>query len=592
MRVPTIDGPDVLPDNRYRVTAPMQRQPDFNPARALGDVSQVVGQSARVVDAAADQQLQVRQAAELKAQKQARALVESEAMLAFGKGADARLANFKKLRGTQASAAEADVVDDLDAWRQETAQSIADADARMRFLERSADPLVAYRKQIGQHTFDEFEAARGDAVKAAKDSLLSKAESGQLTRDELEVLARDAEKTIRDNQTSEAAGNAELADFRSATQSRYVEGLLARGDVAAAQELIDNPEVQKRLGSRAAETTTKVKKAAEGRKKDLRDAEIAGLVDRAAQRVKNSDDYVAENDLRAELSPNGNALPEDVEEAVQKRVRIDAAKLKNDITEYNKALKRAENDGLPVPGGVRDWLQKYDPDALLAYRQRQRALADRARNLRDGTAASRAAENKFQNDVDEAYRNRLRARLAQDPSADPADVEKEFTVEYSKRYGRPVTISDPERERGGATSVEAKNRDEKLDNATEKAAGKRIETAVTRAARAKLKKGQKLDEAALNEEVGRLMGLYDQQMLERGGKPLTEKEWAGFEAVITTDMIEKRPGRFWGTNDVNVGRIGQQPSLPAAGASSTTAPEEKTIGGKRFRRVNGKWVQQ
>lgn len=573
MRVPVIDGPSVLPDSRYRVTAPMQRDPDFSTARALGEFAQDVNRTARVVGDELAREQQARLTAEAKANREAQALVDSEAMLAFGKGADARLGAFKQVKGTQASATEADVIDDLDAWRQETAQSISDPAARQRFLVRSADPLAAYRKQISQHTYSEFEAARGDAVKAAKSSLLSKAESGQLSPDEMAVLARDAERTIRENQTSEAAGTAELEDFRSAAQSTYIDGLLSRGDVEAAQSLVENPEVQKRLGTRAAETTTRVRTAGEGRKRDVHDAGVAGMVDRAAERAKDKSGFMTEAALFSTLSPDGRALPKDVVAAAREKARVEKERFETVREEHRNVVWNAQRDKKPIPGGTVEFLREYDSKTLAAYDRRQEALQRRALSKSPKSTAAK------QRSDDAAFLSYLRAELAENPDTDWREAEDA----WAERQGGDVAVSDKARDDARRLATERANKADSDEGRAESKLAARVRGMLMVSMRAGLKRGEKIDGDKLTAAVGVILETHAELMARNNGKPLDEVALAN----LVVEHSQWMKSSQW-----------QRPPIegPASPPASQLPPrattETKTVGGKTFKRVNGKWVQQ
>lgn len=580
-QIPVVRGPNSVADERAPSVGPALVQPNVAAASALGDVGNSVargGAAAAAGLSAADRQYE-------QAQKEARAVVEADAMVAFGTKADQQLAAIRQQRGLAASEMSSTTLDAIDKARADIEADISDPRARAQFRVNSSDMLLTYRRQVESHVGKEFGVAQDETAKARAGQVLAMAEAGVVDFDSYKETVDLADQNLRALAPSPVAGDAAVQKLRSDAGAAFVGGMLAQGRIEDAATFVDQNRGE--LGSRYVEAKSAVTRAQAGAAKDVRSLEAAGAVDRAAQRVTTPDGYVTEGALREALSPEGNALPEDIEEALQKRVRIEDRKFKVDVDKANKDLLRAENDGLPIPGVTRDYLQKYDPDALLAYRGRQRALADRARALRNGNASDRAAAQREQNEADEAYRWRLTRELRLNPAVDPAEVEKNFTADYAKK-GRSVTISDAERERAGAVSVEAQQKAETREGQADKAAATRIEKVLTLATRKQLKRGEKIDPTTLNAEVGRDLLIYD-ELVRQKGKPLSEDEWADFESNITGQQAVERPGRFFGTNTTQTGRLGQQPTYGPAAPSAAAPPAVTTppAGGETRRDKNG-----
>lgn len=566
-RVPVLNGPQLE-----------VRTPN-TPAPSLLSGSASTGNAIRQVGAGVQQAAGQVEQGMLKAQREAEAVIGADADLELDSRNEMVKSEAFKLKGLSASEGRAKVVEQLGKNRQEVAASIKSPEERNRFLVRSATAVIASRRQVESHVGREFEAAREGAVKATEESAISKAEAGGLDPAEFSLVEGNAIKTIRGTQRSEEEGTQRIADFQSRVSAAFTQGLLAQGRTEDAARYVESSK--KSLGGRYVEAKGMVDRANAGAQKDRLISEGAKLVDGSADslRMENPDGYVSEAQLRGavKLDETDPGVRAEVEHALERRIRIEADRLKTDINTERDNANRADLQYEPIPGKTLDFLTKHDPDFLLARDARRRAEARAWKALQSGDARTKAAEAKAQKEIDLQFRYRLEHALVDDPTAKPADVLTAFIAERAKD-GDDVSVSATETERAGATAAKASKRSTTAEGADDRSAAKRFEDTFTKATPAK--KGQPRDQVQLNERVGKALSLY-RQRTEAKGKPLDEAELAGIEAELLREVKVEVPGRFFGTNTVTKKAVDLVEAAPT---------EEKVVGGKSFVKKNGKWV--
>ncbi|MDP2270917.1 MAG: hypothetical protein Q8K32_09315 [Archangium sp.] len=568
-RVPMLSGPQ------------LEAQIPNTPAPSLLSGSPALGNAIRQVGGAVEQAAGKIEEGAIKAQREAEAVIGADADLELDARNEAVKSETFKLKGLSASEGRSKAVEQLGKNRQEVAARIKSPEERNRFLVRSATAVIASRRQVESHVGREFDAAREGAVKATEDSAITKAESGVLDPAEFSLVETNAIRTIRSTQRSEEEGSQRIADFQSRVSAAFTAGLLAQGRADDAAKYVEASRGA--LGGRYVEAKGMVDRANAGAQKDRLIAEGAKLVDGSAEslRMENPDGYVTEEQLRGavKLEETDPGIRGEVEQALERRIRLEANRLRTDIGTNRDNVNRGDLTGEKGAkfGESINFLEKHDPDFLLARDARRRAEARAWKALQSGDARTRAAEAKAQREVDLQFRYRLEHALVDDPAAKPDEVLTAFIAERAKE-GDDVTVSDTERERGGATAAKASKKATTSEGAEERSAAKRFEDTFTKAT--PVKKGQPRDQVQLNERVGKALSLF-RQRTEAKGKPLDEAELAGIEAELMRDVKVEVPGRFYGTNQV---------TKKAVDLIEAQAAEEKLVGGKAFVKRNGKWV--
>lgn len=571
-RIPVQDGPQ------------LEAAIPSAPAPSLLNGSAAAGNAIRQVGGAVEQAAGKLEESVQKAQREAEAVIGADADLELDARNEAVKSEAFKLKGLSASEGRAKAVEQLGKNRQEVAANIRSEAERKRFLIRSAAAVIAARRQVESHVGREFEVAREGATKATEDSAIAKAESGGLDPAEFTLVETNAIRTIRETQRSEAEGTQRIADFQSRVSAAFVSGLLAQGRVEDAAKYVEKS--RSTLGGRYVEAKQLVDRANAGAEKDRLIAEGAKLVDGTYDSLRQEgQEYVDPEKLKAavKLDESDPTVRAEISAALERRIREEDARLKRDIGTNRDTVNRGDLTGDKGDkfGQSLVFLEKYDPDFLLARAARQRAEARAWKALQSGNARTRAAEAKAQREVDLQFRYRLEHALIDNPNAKPDDVLQSFIKERADA-GDDVTVSATELERGGVSAAKASKRATTSEGAEERSAAKRFEDTFTRAV--PRKKGKPVDQVELNERVGKALYLFRQRTAAKG-KPLDEVELATIEAELLRDVEVEVPGRFYGTNTVTRKQVDLVEAPPTAAAA-----EEKTVGGKQYVKRNGGWV--
>lgn len=605
MRVPTLQAPRVGSTDLPSVS-PQLRAPDGAASALVG----AVGRGMTKLGEAADNAIDSQQAAVAKARREAAALSETDKLLEQQERAQRRLrgasgsrariddafdgidtskGGFLASRGLKASEGSADIIDALEKDQQEIAATIADPEARARFAVKSREQLLAYRKQVEEHASKEFETAKAETMKARIGQAIGMASAGVPDFDAWHIISKQTESAIDELAPSPEVADAQKAAFRSENGFALVQGLLAQGRVDEAKQYVE--QFRPDLAKRYVDAKALVDRAGAGAEKDRVAGQIAGLVDTTAEAVRTPDGYVTEEELRKAVRPEGyeGQQRDQVEAEIRQRAQAERAKFKADGDKHRDNVNRSDLPGNARAGESELWLEKYDPDFLLARQARKQAQHDRWVARQNGTPTERTAAAKQQDADDEGYRYRVQRRVREDPTLTPEQIEVEYIADMKKKYGRNVAVSPAEIERAGAFAVDFQQKVGTKEGAADKANGARVEKAVVAAIKRGLPKGGKVDPAALNDEVGRDMYLLQAKIEANGGKPLNELQWSEFEEQITAELTIEKPGRVYGTNTVNVGRAGQQPvygpeapASPPPSASTTKRPTATGKNGEKY----------
>jgi hypothetical protein len=563
--------------------APKLITPNFSGSKAIGMIGSALAESAGdVVDAGVkrieaenDALLKETQKEAAQARKEAEAIAEADSLLDLDSRMQSASGEFFKTKGLSASSGRAAILEQFRKDRDEISKRLPSSKAEAAFRVRSAELVMAASRQVEHHVGREYESAREGTMKALTDGAIAKAEAGALDPLDFPIAQEAAVRTIRDTQRSEEDGAQRIADFKSRMSGAFAQGLVAQGRTAEAAQYVEASRAT--LGGRYVEAKTLVDRANAGAEEDRLTGEAAKLVDGSADAVRNADGYVTEDELLKAVPVEGYDADtrKRVETQLRQRMQAEHSKFKADNQTHRDNVNRSDLPGQKADAQVGKsvlWLEQYDPDFLLARDARKRAEFRSWKASKSGDARERAAEAKAQREVDLQFRYRLEHRLVDDPNAKPDDVLQEFIAERAKE-GDDVTVTATERERGGASAAKATKKAGTEEGAQKKADAARIDKVLTEATKKGLKKGEKVDPSALNDEVGRNLLLYQAKVEANGGKPLDETQWSAFEAFITREMTVERPGRIYGTNTVNVGRPGQHPiEGPAAPPKPQKAP--------------------
>ena len=569
-RVPMLNGPSLEPRG-----APSSAPNLLSGSSALGTAVQQVG-------GAIEQQAGKVEAKFQKEAREAEAVIGADADLELDSRLEAVKAETFKLKGLSASEGRAKAVEQAAKSRAEVAATIKSEAERNRFLTRSATAVMAARRQIEHYVGSEYDAHRQGVVKATEESAIAKAQSGVLDPAEFSLIETNAIRTIRETQRSEEEGTQRIADFQSRTAAGYTQGLLAQGRVSDAVQYVEKSRAT--LGARYPEAKALVDRANAGAEKDRIAGEVAKLVDTTAEAVRTPDGYVTEEDLRKAVPVEGyeGSQRDQVEAALRQRVQLEHARFKADGDKHRDNVNRSDLPGNPRAGDSELWLEKYDPDFLLARQARKRAEF-RAWKASQGDSKTKAAADKAQKSIDQEFLNRLSTELINDPTTKPDEFLTTFIAEKAKE-GDDVTVSDLARSKAGLDAAKAGKRADTAEGNTERQVAARLERTLGAAFK---QKGKPLDQRLLNERVGRALGLY-RERLEAKGKPLDEAELAGLEAEMLREVTVSEPGRFWGTNDVKkkaidlIGAGGETP-MPAGSVRADARPTATGKHGERYR---------
>lgn len=591
-RVPVLDGPSVSP------VAQPGYQPRFvRPDTSIAEGLWALGRSTAAAAGAVESHVE-------KARREAGAVAEADAMLqqqeratrhlmgdptAGGRINDAfdgtdTATGFLSTRGLAAGQSSAKVLERLEKDRRELAESIADPEARVRFLQRSGEQMLGYRRQVLAHSAKEFEVARDATAKARAEQAIGQAEAGVPDFDSWRVLQRGVEADLRATARSPEEADARVAAFQSTSAAGMVKGLLAQGRVDEASAYV--AESRATLAGHYPEAKALVDRALAGATKDRNAAMAVRVVDAAVGDARGEDGYLDEGRLRAAVDIEG-AKGEDERQALReeldRRVRGEKARLDADIRKERDNANRADLQRQPIPGATRTFLERHDPDFLLARDARRRAEYRQWKAEKDGTAREKAAAAAQQKAVDEEFLWTLKGRLVDDPNVSPDDVLRDFVVEKARK-GDAVTVSDVMQKHAGFEAKSVAQKAETKEGLAElraKAAfGGEMEKMF--AAEGKVK-GKPLDQQQLKTRVNKALAAYDDAVRANGDKPLTPEQVKALGADLVSKVDVQQPGRWWGTNTVTRTKVdtldvpeslpGGVPEAPDAGVAPVVADE-------------------
>lgn len=435
-RVPTLTQQSVMPGQPYSNTAPIQVSPDYSTAKAVAGIGRELAQ-------VAGQGLNLVQAEKERATKEADDLADAEAQLAFDSKAQQLFVGFRtQQKGLAASASSADVIDKLDAARQEVAAGLANERVRTRFLTRSAQSLQTYRRGVEEHVGREFEDARGATLKARESQLLAMSESGIPDAGAWLEMKRAVEADVRGLAPSPEAAEATVKELESKAGAALVRGLLAQGKLDAAQKFVD--EQRPALGNRYAETKTLVDRATAGVKADRKTEELQELVSTSMSALRSEgEEYISEEKLRGAVPLEGYDADtrKELEGHLREAVRLERERREADIKTQQDVALRSDGQRRPIPGDTKAFLWKHDPHFMRGLEAQREARWKAQKREAEGTAREQAEARRAQAAFDEEFRNRYNALPREEQLRTPPEV---FAVQFSarkKELGLDVAVS-------------------------------------------------------------------------------------------------------------------------------------------------------
>lgn len=527
LKVPVLDAPSVAqqagPEAQvYRYEA------NDSMARALSGAGQQVGRGLSAVGQTVETERK-------KAEAEADAVVESDAFLQLDAANAKALDYLRAQKGREASAQSAAAIEAFDKNRRDIAETL-NPRAKARFLARSAETTLAYRRSAEKHVATEFELARDGTMKARMGQAVAMAEAGVLDRELFDATVASAERDIRANARTEQEADAAVEAFHGAVSMAQVKSMLARKQYDEARAFIDSN--RKQLGTFNDEADKLFEQATEARKRDQLAADALGAVDdAAAEAAKAGDGYVSEQQMRKLVDPL-RFPPEQqrrVAEALEHRIRVEEAKLKDAVEHHRNEINKADLHGQPIPGASEAFLERHnDADWLLARKHRlegeQRARVAFARATAKAGRPDTSSARREQNDLDKEFIFFLQGRLAEDPQANPDEALVEWINRTSEREGHGVTISDVAKAQAGALSKKTVAREATDEGRALNRNERDFKAEVGSALASTLKTKKGVDQSKLAELTDAALDEYRRAVDAKGGKPLTAEEMAAIRA--------------------------------------------------------------
>lgn len=533
-KIPTLQGPSVMPNQPYQQVGPVEHQADLTGVR-LGN--QLLKGVETVAGAYAEAEKK-RKAEEAKAADEAANLGAAEGNLDFDTRANNIASEFEKTQGRDALAGRADAFTALDDARDEVAQGLT-GKAREKFMLDSARAMQAHRRRLEGHASKEYEKARVVTLKAREHQGLAGAAAAADVPAYDDIVAR----TISDYRNNVGAEEAEAfeARFRGQAAEAYTATLLAEGRLDEADAFLSarKGELGDGYAKLRATLTTKQEAAKKDADAEERAARAQRLVDQAVLHLQTREDklkkYPSEEDIRAGVNFDG--LDDDTRKAAEAELNRTVAEMerakRDEVNEKRGEVKLLDARGQPATEAL-EFLEEYDKD-FIAAREINKAGKEKAAKAKNKKAAEDA-----QKVWDAQFRLFSKGMLNDAPNATLEDVQTAFTL-YKKRQGVDVTYS-PESELQF-----------KLDADTEKqqASGSRSRVAyefrqfIKPVMEKKKGKGQGVDEGQLVAVTGRYMDSYDEAVKANGGRPLDREAILGLMAkeyrIVSEEKTDKKP---------------------------------------------------
>lgn len=385
----------------------------------MSDAVAGVGRGLAVAGAVADKAYTDSQS---KAKREGQALTVAEASLASEDAWASQTLEFKKLKGTQASAARAQAFEAMAKVRQQTAEGIKDSDARREYLTRSAERLSQYHRQLDSHTLSEFDSAREETLKARMGQAIGAAEAGDVKG--THTLQSQVEADIR--ATHPDAADALVERFRQDINLKKFEVTLRGGNVESAAAFLETDAAKKSLGIHMQEASDMLKKAQVAYEKSVAKQEAEGLAGAILKSSMKPDGYLDHG--AAEAAIDGTPLESRayVRTIVKEQIAADAKRWKADFDGLKNQARVALNHGKrfeDIPAPLIAKLETYAGGGEYVDRLREDAETDarRARIRAKGSGADKKALAKEQSRADKLAKLRFQSMATTEQAAAELD---------------------------------------------------------------------------------------------------------------------------------------------------------------------------
>jgi hypothetical protein len=298
---------------------------------------------------------------------------------------------FLSTRGKAAFDQSESVIADLDKNRQKIAKEhFADAAARERWLARSNGMLADTERRVEQHSAQQFEVARKDALEGIRASAIE----GVANASDAQSAANftlNAEARIRELADSPEGAEADVARFRQDVLGVRIGRLLSDGDVEAAEGQYEAAKTH--LGSMGPKVKHAIDQAKKAQAVQAFDVEAQKHVDMLVEvgTKPNGQPDLDVIDAKLSLIPPGK-LRDEVEQrlgaAKEKAARRWKQRVDRFADDASSTYEKTRSLGAVDPK-VKSWLQENAPEEWKKLRKDAEADITRMRTARTGDASAR-----------------------------------------------------------------------------------------------------------------------------------------------------------------------------------------------------------
>lgn len=583
MKVPILDAQRVglarLPDRQMYL-----REPDYGPANAVA----TIGKALTKAGSNADNALDAERAASEKAKQEGLALAEADKLLQLQERAARRLqgdssstgriddafdgidtskGGFLATRGLKASEQSADVIDGLVQDAKDIAATISDPVAKQRFLLRSRESLLAYRKQVETHTARELEVAKTETVKGLAAQAISMAASGVSDFDTWMVTTRNADAAIEANAASPEAAKAQKLAFHAENSFAFVQSLVAQGREEDAANFVK--EQRHVLGVRFDDAS---KLVAGGMAKLQARRDVSAAFDGASK----EDGFVDEakvvgawEKLDDEQRANSGPL-------LKRELTLAAQRKTATVKQWKTSASGQLNTGgyASIEPALIEKLNKYEPDYLRRLKVedelRQRRARAKAAGKHDGSAQRKVDQHFLKLFKTKSTRDQAELDVADFVMGNGVSEDGVLDIEILKR--KAIESVD---------KGDARVRDTMQDD------GEKALRALPRTRGSKLPTG--LSEADVADFRADVFDAYESFVAQHKVPP-NNKEREQLISDLLVKVSVETPRTFLG---IPFGtKTTEQRAFQAGRPAEASADpgSEKTVGGKVYVKRNGKWV--
>lgn len=536
MRVPAQTGATVQTSNPFGSTQPFLQQANQGTAQTLGEVAQdlkttgqaIGGALAEQEKADAEQRKAALAAAEAE-KKRARELMIADGLVDVQRRANDDEVKFRSQQGLNALKASGPALDKLDKHIEDVGARFTDPLLRAEFDVRAKQAILGSRKSMEEHTSKEYASGIKQTYANLHDQAVRTAGSVELSPEEMSLTLAPVDQGADEFMSPEEAKAAKL-ELRGDVSAAMIERRANTGKIAEAEEQLKLDRAL--LGDKR---VARLQETIDSKKKEQTGKQVAVAVNAVADEVRDENNIVMPTEFKSKLPKMSADDPrrEAYEAAIEKQQAIEKKRMDELVDfEVNNASV-AIDDGVPIPDKTVKRLRKYDNEKLRGLLDKEEARKRAARTEREGSARDRREAQKAQADINAEAEERFAAELIRNPNANHRDFIIKFTRDVSAREGRPVTVS-PKFE----AKLERDSEDAKRDDGSDKSKAKAkfagdIESKID--GLTVTKKGGKADYELTKEWSGYAAHVYEEQVRQNGGKPLTAEQ----EKAIGAQIIDK-----------------------------------------------------